>query len=222
MGWNQVKAFNPSKMGTTPGMCLANTRKGYGIGPKYASAKDDMLANKKAGKLHTGLNTIPSGRQVPLYWDTKSQYEHINVSCGDGKNMWNDGKKVALWRNTPFFGWGETCNGVTIVSWSNNTPVKKSNDEIAKEVLAGKWGNGDDRKRRLQAAGYDYNAIQAIVNQKAKGGSSSGGVVYHIVKRGETLSSIAKKYGTTYQKIAQLSGIKDVNRIYVNQRLRVR
>ena len=44
---------------------------------------------------------------------------------------------------------------------------KKSNEEIAKEVLAGAWGNGDDRKNRLSAAGYDYNAIQAIVNQKA-------------------------------------------------------
>ncbi len=46
-------------------------------------------------------------------------------------------------------------------------PAKKSNEEIANEVLAGAWGNGDDRKNRLSAAGYDYNAIQAIVNQKA-------------------------------------------------------
>ena len=46
-------------------------------------------------------------------------------------------------------------------------PAEKSNEEIAKEVLAGAWGNGDDRKNRLSAAGYDYDAIQAIVNQKA-------------------------------------------------------
>lgn len=100
-------------------------------------------------------------------------------------------------------------------------PAKKSNDEIANEVLAGKWGNGDDRKRRLQAAGYDYNAIQAIVNQKAKGGSG-GGAVYYTVKKGDTLSSIAKRYGTTYQKIAQLSGIKNPNKIFVGQRVRVK
>lgn len=42
--------------------------------------------------------------------------------------------------------------------------AKKSNEEIAEEVLAGKWGNGDTRKRRLAAAGYDYNSIQSIVN----------------------------------------------------------
>jgi hypothetical protein len=38
-------------------------------------------------------------------------------------------------------------------------PAKKSNAEIAKEVMAGLWGNGDDRKKRLKAAGYDYSAI---------------------------------------------------------------
>lgn len=42
---------------------------------------------------------------------------------------------------------------------------KKSNAEIAKEVLAGKWGNGDARKQKLEAAGYNYAAVQAEVNK---------------------------------------------------------
>lgn len=41
----------------------------------------------------------------------------------------------------------------------------KSNEEIAKEVIDGLWGNGDDRKKRLIQAGYDYKAIQTIVNK---------------------------------------------------------
>lgn len=45
---------------------------------------------------------------------------------------------------------------------------RKSNEVVAQEVLAGAWGNGDDRKNRLQGAGYDYNAIQAIVNAKTQ------------------------------------------------------
>ena len=45
------------------------------------------------------------------------------------------------------------------------TTTKKSNEEIAKEVIQGKWGVGADRKNRLTQAGYDYNAIQAIVNK---------------------------------------------------------
>ena len=44
----------------------------------------------------------------------------------------------------------------------------KSIEAIAKEVIAGKWGNGDDRKKRLQAAGYDYAAVQKKVNELLK------------------------------------------------------
>nr|DAN90527.1 MAG TPA: hypothetical protein [Caudoviricetes sp.] len=40
----------------------------------------------------------------------------------------------------------------------------KSLDEISKEVIVGKWGNGDERKKRLTAAGYDYVEIQKRVN----------------------------------------------------------
>lgn len=42
--------------------------------------------------------------------------------------------------------------------------AKKTNSEIAHEVIGGLWGNGEDRKKRLKAAGYDPAAIQAIVN----------------------------------------------------------
>jgi len=40
----------------------------------------------------------------------------------------------------------------------------KSVEEIAREVLQGKWGNGAERKARLEAAGYDYAEVQAKVN----------------------------------------------------------
>ena len=40
----------------------------------------------------------------------------------------------------------------------------KTNLEIAKEVLEGKWGNGSDRKKRLTEAGYNYDDVQGIVN----------------------------------------------------------
>ena len=43
---------------------------------------------------------------------------------------------------------------------------------MAKEVLAGKWGNGEERKNRLKTAGYDYAAVQAKVNKLAKGTSN--------------------------------------------------
>ena len=47
-------------------------------------------------------------------------------------------------------------------------PQRKSIDEIAREVIRGKWGNNPERKRRLESAGYDYNAVQKSVNQLMK------------------------------------------------------
>lgn len=41
----------------------------------------------------------------------------------------------------------------------------KSIDTLAREVIRGDWGNGQDRKNRLERAGYDYNAVQRRVNE---------------------------------------------------------
>lgn len=46
--------------------------------------------------------------------------------------------------------------------------TKKSVDEIAREVIQGKWGNGSERKKKLTAAGYDYNTMQKRVNELMK------------------------------------------------------
>ena len=56
--------------------------------------------------------------------------------------------------STPSTPSGKGCNG-------------KSITEIAREVLSGKWGNGDERKRRLAEAGCDYSAVQKEVNRLA-------------------------------------------------------
>ena len=47
----------------------------------------------------------------------------------------------------------------------SSSSSKKSVDTLAKEVIAGKWGNGEERKQKLTAAGYDYNAVQKRVNE---------------------------------------------------------
>ena len=48
------------------------------------------------------------------------------------------------------------------------TPPKKSVNELAQEVIDGKWGTGDARKKALTEAGYDYNAVQKKVNEMLK------------------------------------------------------
>ena len=39
---------------------------------------------------------------------------------------------------------------------------------VAQEVIAGKWGNGSERRKKLETAGYDYNAVQTSVNRLYK------------------------------------------------------
>lgn len=93
---------------------------------------------------------------------------------------------------------------------------EKAVEELVEEVLAGKWGDGNARKAKLTAAGYDYDKVQAAVNKKLEK------KVYHTVQRGETLSYIASKFGTTYTAIAKLNNIKNPNMIYAGQKLRVK
>lgn len=107
-------------------------------------------------------------------------------------------------------------------SSSFDTTSKKSTSEIAKEVIEGKWGNGDDRKKKLEAAGYDYETVQAEVNKQLGTSSSNSSAVTYTVKRGDTLTAIAKKYGTTVSKIVSDNNIKNANLIYVGQKLTIK
>lgn len=122
-------------------------------------------------------------------------------------------------KNGGFNGYGKN----TASSSTSTTTAKKSVDEIAAEVIAGKWGNGSDRKNRLTAAGYDYAAVQAKVNEKL-GANKKSTATYYTVQRGDTLSGIAKKYGTTVSAIQKLNSslIKNVNLIQVGWRIRVK
>lgn len=59
---------------------------------------------------------------------------------------------------------------VVVVTQAENAPktAVKSVNEIAREVIAGKWGNGADRQKRLIDAGYDYDAVRKAVNNLMK------------------------------------------------------
>jgi hypothetical protein len=46
--------------------------------------------------------------------------------------------------------------------------MKKTYDEIAEEVIAGKWGDGAEREKKLTAAGYDFRAINKMASEKIK------------------------------------------------------
>ncbi len=94
-----------------------------------------------------------------------------------------------------------------------NHIASASTDTLVAEVMQGKYGNGETRKT---VRGSRYNAVQDKIDGRGSG------AVYYTVRSGDTLSGIAAKYGTTYQKLAQMNGIANPNKIYVGQKLRVK
>lgn len=63
---------------------------------------------------------------------------------------------------------------------TTTTPVTKSIEEVAKEVIAGKYGNGEARKTAITNAGYDYASVQAKVNEIVNGSKTSSFTAYKI------------------------------------------
>lgn len=97
-------------------------------------------------------------------------------------------------------------------SASTSAPsASKSITEVAKEVIAGQWGNGDDRKNALQNAGYNYNAVQAKVNELLNGRTTStpSKSVTEIAKEvingqwgnGDARKSALEKAGYSYSEV---------------------
>ena len=81
------------------------------------------------------------------------------------------------------------------------------------EVWAGKWGNGEVRKRALANR---YDEVMDAINKAHGIGQKT-----YTVKSGDNLSSIAKKYGTTVSALAAANGIANPNLIYAGQVLKV-
>ena len=102
---------------------------------------------------------------------------------------------------------GVTTNPVITV------PSKKSNEEIANEVIKGNWGNGEDRKKKLKEAGYDYSKIQAIVNSKSKTVKKSNEeIANEVIKgnwgNGEDRKKRLTEAGYDYSKIQKIVNSK--------------
>lgn len=150
------------------------------------------------------------GKPAVKQWPVIAMHQY--TSLGDGRGLDCD----------TFYGdtsaWDSYCGNKVMgtVVPTPPTPTKKNNEEVAQEVIDGKWGNGDDRLKRLQAAGYDYNAVQAIVNDRLIPKDT-----IYIVKAGDTLSAIASKYNTTWQQLAQDNKIQNANLIFPGMQLRV-
>lgn len=151
-----------------------DANRGYGRADGGKLSKDQRTAILKAF-----CDTIKaSGYKAGVYASCSWFYDRLNY-----KELANNFLWVAQYGNSepsiPWNAWQYTNNGliggiygtVDVSKWNEaatkpEPTAKKTNEQIADEVIAGKWGNGDDRERRLTAAGYNYNEVQAIVNKK--------------------------------------------------------
>ena len=129
---------------------------------------------KKAKDMHIWMeqdNYIPAAGDWCIYdWqdsgkgDNKGEPDHVGIvekvtdkliTVIEG-NYSHKVKRRTLWIN------GKYIRGFVTPKY---TDTKKSKTEIVKDVLAGKYGTGEDRRRRLTAAGYDYKLIQLEVTR---------------------------------------------------------
>lgn len=161
--------------------CLAVTQKVFGVAPFAESAQ---IAWNWDNTKHQDRN-LPDGCFVPIWWTGGyKNYGHVAVAK-------RTGNRIQIWSSPytrkPFFdyfegelnvtidtisriygvsyaGWTETMNTTRIIEWVN-PPQLKSNEEIAAEIWQKKWGDGEERKRRLAAAGYSWDAIQSLVDK---------------------------------------------------------
>lgn len=161
----------------------------------------DIAKRNGLGKLVVGQNLFGhkdfSATACPaaLYGRLKELADKVNggTSTGGGTSVPSAPRKsneviasevlAGAWGNNPdrknrLIAAGYDYNAIQAIvnqraGGSAPAPSRPSNSTIADQVIAGAWGNGPDRQRRLQAAGYDYNAIQALVNQKLGGKASS-------------------------------------------------
>lgn len=124
---------------------LANT-------PRYAKALNNPNYRDAVDKL---IHTTDG-----LAYATDPNYISKVVSIIEKYNLTEWDAKRCVASNPGYFVFDE--NGRIVGSATSST---KTVDELAREVIQGKWGNGADRKNRLTKAGYDYRTVQARVNE---------------------------------------------------------
>lgn len=112
--WTQLLNFDISNMGDVPGMCLQNTRLGFGISSgTFPTARADMESQIANGTLHSG--TPPVDISVPIYYNNSIAAGHVAV--WDHGIVYSDKRMYASIDAVDggYAGWGELCDGQRVV-----------------------------------------------------------------------------------------------------------
>lgn len=122
----------------------------------YLGSKFPYIANEVNKRLR--VDNSPSQLTKELYRVRKS-WSDVKSQKGAFRNLEN-AKKCAN-ANKGYYVYDSNGKVVYLVT----RPLLKSIDTLAQEVIRGDWCNGQDRKNRLEKAGYNYNAVQKRVNE---------------------------------------------------------
>ena len=132
---------------------------------------------KKLGCWIENENIVPKTGYIILYdWqdngvgDNKGRADHIGIVekvSGNTITVIEGNYKQAVSRRTIKVN-AKYIRGYGSPKYDAEPTATKSVEAIAKEVIAGKWGNGATRKDKLTKAGYNYAEIQAMVNKLLK------------------------------------------------------
>lgn len=137
------------------------------IAGKWGNGADRKTALTNAGYDFSAIQEIVNQKLAGKTTESKPALKSVDEVAKEviaGK--WGNGQDRFNKLNAAGYDSNAVQNRVNEILGAKTTSNKKSNEEIANEVIKGLWGNGADRKNKLQAAGYDYNAIQKIVNAK--------------------------------------------------------
>ena len=126
----------------------------------YLSSKFPYIANEVNKRLNSSAVTSKTNTSSTALFRVRKTWSDASSQKGAFKDLSN-AKKCAD-KNKGYYVFDSKGKAVY------PTQKKKSVDAIAREVIRGDWGNGDERKRRLTAAGYDYSAVQKRVNELLK------------------------------------------------------
>ena len=133
----------------------------------------EAIPYKKGMNLIAGDVLLNKKHHTVLYiGDNKIVQASINEKGGiyNGKDGDQTGKEIAVGKFYEYSkGWDVVLRYPDTEKDTSQKPQNaalKSLEEVAREVVAGYWGNGKERQQRLTEAGYDYDAIQKIVNKK--------------------------------------------------------
>lgn len=143
-----------------------------GTGSKYygsdghpdCSAIDMFNASKKKG-------TIATMPEVPGLIVFSKSHPHVGIYIGNGETiestLGSRGDGVVRRKLDDFWEYWFECPYIRYI-YPESTPKKKqkkTTEKIAREVIAGKWGCGLERRKKLAAAGYNPSEVQLLVNE---------------------------------------------------------